>query len=372
MWTYPLISSNCLRPVATESSLLTPNPPLFLALFSLLSPWTSLLLYAALDLEIAHCLCNIAKSGAAYSSRLYTSPRKGRSWSPISVAAVYRFKPLTLMTCLARPTAVFTTPFTLYAVSSACEARPYRAAFSLAVASYISLHSLLLVHPVGLLCYDRAKGRPDAVVFGAKLARLVTETIMFLLLLSRWLLPSWTFLESVHLTPLTMPDLTSNPGLWWCLFIEMFDAFRNFFLGVFWLHMLSYSVPLTIRLKKQPLAAVILMLGVISVIQPYANIADTGAWLCSLTLLGHVFELSSAHRYTFPALATLLYCMFLGPAFHHLWVYAGSGNANFFYAINLVWSLDLLVLLAGAIYAVMRDEWEQQRPECKGNESRQI
>jgi len=45
---------------------------------------------------------------------------------------------------------------------------------------------------------------------------------------------------------------------------------------------------------------------------------------------------SSLHRYTFPAVAVLLYSTLLGPAFHHLWIYAGSGNANFFYAITLV------------------------------------
>ena len=70
----------------------------------------------------------------------------------------------------------------------------------------------------------------------------------------------------------------------------MFDAFRSFFLGVFWLHMLSYSVPFCLRLKKQPLAAVVLMMGVIAVFQPYANAGDAGAWLSAVCLLGHVFE----------------------------------------------------------------------------------
>lgn len=81
---------------------------------------------------------------------------------------------------------------------------------------------------------------------------------------------------------------------------------------------------------------------------------------------------SSTHRYTFPALAALLYCMLLGPAFHHLWIYAGSGNANFFYAITLVWNLALLILLTDTLYAALRDEWERDRPEAKGKEVRQI
>lgn len=192
------------------------------------------------------------------------------------------------------------------------------------------------------------------------------------------------------MTPLTLPDLTPNPGLWWYFFIEMFDAFREFFLGVFWLHMLSYSVPFCLRFRKQPLVAVVLMMGIIAVFQPYANVGDAGAWLSCLCLLGHIFEckvprdeacgsdqahtftVCSTHRYTFPALAALLYTSLLGPAFHHLWIYAGSGNANFFYAITLVWSLALLILLTDTVYAALRDEWEAERPEGKGKEVRQI
>lgn len=77
-------------------------------------------------------------------------------------------------------------------------------------------------------------------------------------------------------------------------------------------------------------------------------------------------------RTTFPAAAVLLYSSLLGPAFYHLWMYAGSGNANFFYAITLVWNLGLTVILADALYAVLRDEWELERPEMRGKDVRRI
>jgi len=70
-------------------------------------------------------------------------------------------------------------------------------------------------------------------------------------------------------------------------------------------------------------------------------------------------------RYTFFAVAALLYASLLGPAFYYLWIYAGSGNANFFYAITLVWSLGLSFITADSIWAVLRDEWELERPEMK-------
>ena len=77
-------------------------------------------------------------------------------------------------------------------------------------------------------------------------------------------------------------------------------------------------------------------------------------------------------RYTFFATAAILYAILLGPAFYYLWIYAGSGNANFFYAITLVWSLGLTVILTDSLFAVLRDELEVERPETKGKDIRTI
>ena len=188
----------------------------------------------------------------------------------------------------------------------------------------MSLHPALLLPPIGLLCYDRVCERavskqakqiatetneksstknmsadqrllPNATAFAAQVLLSFLASAGLLLLLSRILLPSWQFIPSVYLTLLQLPDLTPNPGLWWYFFVEMFDPFRSFFLGVFWLHMLSYSVPFCLRFSKQPLAAVVLMMGVIAIFQPYANVGDTGMWLSCLCLFGHVFECELFH-----------------------------------------------------------------------------
>lgn len=290
-------------------------------LFSLLpSPATflgrliSIILYTALDILSANCLCEIAASGVAVASSVYTSPRRNESWKPVSVAAVYLLNPFTLLTCLARPTTVFTTFFVLLSIRHAAQGKPTSTAFALALASYTSLHPVLLLPPVGLLCYDQiskaspppatkdgkavqskttTSTTPTPLAFTISLLAPFIATTALLLALSRLLLPSFTFLHSLYLTPLSLPDLTPNPGLWWYFFTEMFDAFRSFFLGVFWLHMLAYSVPFTVRLRAQPLAAVIAMLGVLAIFQPYANVGEVGAWLASSCLMGHVFSSKS-------------------------------------------------------------------------------
>ena len=77
-------------------------------------------------------------------------------------------------------------------------------------------------------------------------------------------------------------------------------------------------------------------------------------------------------QHTFFAVSTLLYATLLGPAFYYLWIYAGSGNANFFYAITLVWSLGLSVIVFDSLFAVLRDEWEAERPEMMGKDIKRI
>ncbi|KAK4696730.1 GPI-anchor transamidase subunit U, partial [Lecanoromycetidae sp. Uapishka_2] len=108
---------------------------------------------------------------------------------------------------------------------------------------------------------------------------------------------------------------------------------------------------------------------IFAIFKPYPSISDTSLYFAMLPLYRHIFPLM---RYTFFALATVLYATLLGPAFYYLWIYAGSGNANFFYAITLVWSLGLSEIVADSLFAVLRDEWEVERPEMKGKDVRQI
>jgi phosphatidylinositol glycan class U len=197
----------------------------------------------------------------------------------------------------------------------------------------------------------------------------VGGSIYALLYMSYQISGSWEFIPSTYGVQLLLPDLTPNVGLWWYFFIEMFDSFRSFFLGVFWLHLSSYVLGLTIRLRGQPLFVITTLLGIFAVFKPYPSISDTSLFLALVPLYRHVFPLM---RYSFLAASTILYATALGPAFYYLWIYAGSGNANFFYAITLVWSLGLSILLADLLFAVLRDEWEVERPEMIGKEIKQI
>jgi phosphatidylinositol glycan class U len=77
-------------------------------------------------------------------------------------------------------------------------------------------------------------------------------------------------------------------------------------------------------------------------------------------------------RYAFLSFAMLSYASLLGPAFLHLWIYAGSGNANFFYAITLVYSLAQIILVADALYAMVRVDWEENEGKEGGLVGKEI
>ncbi|EMD89631.1 hypothetical protein COCC4DRAFT_36501 [Bipolaris maydis ATCC 48331] len=352
--------------------------PLLLPLFALLShpavaPLASYVFFTLVDLLSAHSLAQLADTGFASVTRLFVSPRKDLRWSNAAIAAGFLFNPFTVATCLARSTSALTNLFILTAMAKASQGASFTFILATAFASYLAMHPVLLFPPLMVLLYDakalKKKSAPHLPMFVIVHTLGLAVAIGALLVGSAFLTGSWDFLAATYGVRLLLPDLTPNVGLWWYFFIEMFDSFREFFLGVFWLHAASYMPGLTIRLHKQPLFVACSLTGVFAIFTPYPSIADAALYLSLVPMFRHLFPLM---RYTFLASASILYTSFLGPAFYHLWVYAGSGNANFFYAITLVWSLGLSIILGDSLYAALRDELDVERPELQGKEVRRI
>ncbi|PLB54555.1 major facilitator superfamily permease Cdc91p [Aspergillus steynii IBT 23096] len=353
--------------------------PLLLPIFSLLPnarehPLPTALFFAIIDLVNANALVTISDSNQAVSGRLYSALRKQIRWDGIEIAAWFLFNPFTIATCLGRSTSVLTTTGILYGVSNAVSGNSINAMLSLGFASYLSIYPALLFIPLVLLSYDRrAQGvKPPSgmATFAVQHLVVFVLSIAGLLGVSCLLVGNlYEFVSATYGFQLLVPDLTPNVGLWWYFFIEIFDSFREFFLGVFWLHLAAYVGALSIRIRHQPLFVISSLLGVFAIFKPYPSISDASLYFALLPLYRHLFPLM---RYTFFAISALLYATLLGPAFYHLWIYAGSGNANFFYAITLVWSLGLSILLADTIFAALREQWEQENPEARGKDVRQV
>jgi phosphatidylinositol glycan class U len=178
-------------------------------------------------------------------------------------------------------------------MSKAAQGRSLSFLLPLSLASYLSLYPIFLFPALTILCYFQQKTLESAVGFAVKQTIGLTALIGGLLYGSVILTGSTQFFMSTYGTLLLLPDLTPNVGLWWYFFIEMFDSFRNFFLGVFWLHMASYVGGITIRLRKQPLFVCTALMGVIAVFQPYPSVADSALFLGLVPLFRHVFPRKS-------------------------------------------------------------------------------
>jgi GPI-anchor transamidase subunit U len=121
--------------------------------------------------------------------------------------------------------------------------------------------------------------------------------------------------EKKNIFPLLVPYL----GLFWYFFTEMFDHFRLFFTYVFQMNTLIYAIPLTIRLRNQPIVNIIVQIGLLSVLKSYPNVGETGYYLS-----------------------------FCG---------SGGGNANFYFAITIVYSVRQIFLLVDILYSHLKREF---------------
>ena len=171
---------------------------------------------------------------------------------------------------------------------------------ALGLASYLALYPALLLPPLLILCYDQtvrnAKIPPSTSVFFATYISLFSAGISWLLYMSHILTGgSWEFMFSTYGVQLLLPDLTPNVGLWWYFFIEMFDSFREFFLGVFWLHLASYVGGLCLRLRRQPLFVITTLLGIFAIFKPYPSVSDTSIYFAMLPLYRHIYPRESVH-----------------------------------------------------------------------------
>ncbi|GAC99404.1 cell division cycle protein 91 [Pseudozyma hubeiensis SY62] len=342
----------------------------------------------------------------------------------LKVAAIFLFNPYTIATCISRSSVSLEIVALLAAIHSAVSASAILLAVCWAISSCLSLYPVLFLPMLVQLCrsrageliYEREVARigkdanstdtikatrqrgfladrvrsakrfavfkcillmPVALAGGLWLSRAIvlnpSSTSASALLLG---LPTilqiplhhgWAWTEQVYGSVVLCTDLTPNLGLWWYFFMEIFDHFRDFFLLTFNVHLACYVLPFAVKYRQDPLFAITLMTGVIAVFKSYPTMGDHALFMGLLSVHSQIFEYM---RYPLVTTLTYAYCTCLSPAFHHLWLNAGSANANFFFAITLVWALGGGMLVLDAMWAWGRERWESERSPIRPRRSR--
>ncbi|CAD5117902.1 DgyrCDS6647 [Dimorphilus gyrociliatus] len=329
--------------------------------------------------DLLHELDQQAKEVSTYSLKseelfLRTDDLKFTSYY---VALAWSFSPWAIAACSVKSTAVFTNMFIALCLHSIVTGRYTRACLAVSVSAYLSLYPILLVVPIFVALINKNVEEKKKTKSTISERQIIMYNIIYamsltlgfliaLLYLSFMINNSWDFIQETYGFTLMVPDYTPNLGVFWYFFAEMFEHFRSFFLVVFQMNIFLYAVPLAIRFREEPMFLSCILLIFISVFKSYPSYADLSIYMALLPIWKH---LSTWIRNGLVVGVMLLVSSILAPVLSYLWLWAGSANANFYFAISLVHATAQIFLVTDIIYAFLRRKHALKHASTSNNSS---
>ncbi|XP_038998651.1 phosphatidylinositol glycan anchor biosynthesis class U protein-like [Hibiscus syriacus] len=303
-------------------------------------------------------------------------------------ALIYLCNPFTIVACVGLSTSPIENMAVILCLYGACSRLVPLAAFGWVIATHLSLYPAILIIPVHLsfvlaICDLLLGYGPDAPPRKLFLQRhqqkglssqsklppgfswgSIIHFAFWALLWSVYVLVLcgislkqfgglWEMFKSTYGFILTVEDLSPNVGVLWYFFAEVFEFFRNFFLIVFHVNILFMILPLAIRLHHRPCYLAFVYVAICSMLKSYPSVGDSALYL---GLLGwFVNELSDMQFSLF------LFCGYVGvsllsPVMHNLWIWRGTGNANFYFATAMVYACLQIVLVVEGVSAMLNHD----------------
>ncbi|KAL7111625.1 hypothetical protein ACP275_05G101200 [Erythranthe tilingii] len=300
-------------------------------------------------------------------------------------ALVYLWNPFTIISCIGFNTSPVENLFVILSLYGASAGLVPLAAFGWVIASHLSLYPLVLVIPVIFLLGYGLDAPPRKLFVQSNLRvgeerskdqvgvknkpikttnfawrRVIlfffwaTIWITYVLILCAVSMKEYGGLAEMFKRTygftLTVKDLSPNIGVLWYFFAEVFDFFRNFFVIVFHVNILFMILPLAIRLNHRPCFLVFVYLAISSMLKSYPSVGDSALYLSLLVLF--VNELSEMK------LSFFLFCGYVGvsllsPVMHNLWIWRGTGNANFYFATAMAYASFQIILVVESVSAML-------------------
>ncbi|ETV83372.1 hypothetical protein, variant 1 [Aphanomyces astaci] len=228
---------------------------------------------------------------------------------PATTAAMFLFNPYSVISSLALSTSLVTYASIVWSFSFAVQGLLVHAIVLLALATYLSVYPVVLVVPVLLMIHQARSA-----------ASFSTPDQPTRVPLPRVLLSIGLFLTSV-----------------------------GGFVGVSFVYMgRTWDF---LRATARPLAFACVLLALVSIFQPYPSLGDIGFALpCFLLHPSSIIGMPTK----FVLAAGLGVATVLLPVMGFLWLYPGSGNANFFYNQTLVFQYFYLRGIGQFLAATLR------------------
>jgi len=269
-----------------------------------------------------------------------------------NVQIAYLLHPYLIGSCAARTTSVFSNMFFAFFLLTCMKRKLTWACLFLAVCAYQSVYPIMLVVPLVLICQEASQ----PMITTALRASLTTLAFLSLLCYASYLLMngSWTYIQSTWGFILSVPELTPNMGLFWYFFTEMFEHFRVFFVCTFQINCFVFVIPLGAKLQHQPFLLIISLMAITAVFKSYPTYGDVGLYMSLLPTMSY---LSPYMKQSFLVANSFIATTILGPVLYQLWIYNGSANANFFFAITLVFGTAQIFLITDLLFAYVKREF---------------
>lgn len=271
---------------------------------------------------------------------------------PFYCALTYLFNPYTILSCLGQTTTVWSN-FLLAAMMLALSTNTrFLTLTLLALETQKNLYPFILVVPIAFVLSERANSKNLHRCLTVAAFIGIFSTLNYLAFLQ---MGDWKFLDSTFGFIIHCRDLTPNIGLFWYFFTEMFEHFRQLFLYTFQLNTtILYLFPLTLTFKECPEFLLTVLLSLTTIFSSYPSIGAIGFYMALIPLWKRVSPFMS---HNFVVTTTFLVTSILGPVVYHLWMYANSANANFYFGVTLVFSTSQIFLLTDLCFAYLKREF---------------
>ncbi|GAV68913.1 PIG-U domain-containing protein [Cephalotus follicularis] len=328
------------------------------------------------------------------SLELVTLAKSSEILSSGDIAAlVYLWNPFTIVSCVGLSTSPIENLAIILALYGACTRKVPLAAFGWVMATHLSLYPAILIIPIILILGYGSDGPPRKLFLQSRYSKvkvnssndksckqdeLANQSNMPINFSWSHIVPFifWTSVWSVYVLILcgisvkqhggllemfkstfgfilTVEDLSPNIGVLWYFFAEVFDFFRSFFLIVFHVNILFMLLPLAIRLNHRPCFLAFVYIAISSILKSYPSVGDSALYLGLFGLF--VNELADV-QFSF-----FLFCGYVGvsllsPVMHNLWIWRGTGNANFYFATAMAYACFQIILVVESVSAMLKHD----------------
>lgn len=99
-------------------------------------------------------------------------------------------------------------------------------------------------------------------------------------------------------------------------------------------------------------------LAIIATFKSYPAVGDIALQIAFLPL---IFDLIRGNRYVYIVAIVGVFSMVLAPIFWLMWIYQGTGNANFYYAINLVTTMAQVFFIIDSVSVVLKGDYLEKK-----------